>query len=126
MLGTSVAETSLPGWLPPTKQALNDLLQLQENWDGYGAAQIEEQVAQNALMLLLEVMDNDAPVPSVVPLSDGGVQIEWHRRGRHLEIEFSADLVPGFYYYQDDGEEESEGLIHQNYDRVGMLVANLT
>lgn len=29
--------------------------------------------------------------PSVAPISDGGIQIEWHKNGKDLEIEFTPD-----------------------------------
>ena len=103
-------EPEVAAWLKPTVQSLLDLLQLPQNWDGYGAVQVQEQIALKALMVLVEVMERDAPAPSVVPLNDGGIQVEWHRRGRNLEIEFPAGEAPGFYYYEDGSELESEGL----------------
>ncbi|MBI3683271.1 MAG: hypothetical protein HY235_23105 [Acidobacteria bacterium] len=65
-----------PAWLKPTIQSFLGLLQLPHNWDGYGAVRIQEQIVQQALMALVQVMDDDTPAPSVVPLSDGGVQVE--------------------------------------------------
>ncbi len=118
-------ETPFPAWLKPTIQAFIDLLQLPQNWDGYGAVQVREQLAQQALMVLVEVMENDAPSPSVVPLSDGGVQIEWHRRGLNIEIEFPADEAPGYCYYEDDGDLESEGRVSRNYERIQAYIATL-
>jgi len=118
-------EPALPAWLNPTIQSLRDLYQLPRNWDGYGAVQVQEQIVQQALMVLVEVMDNDVPAPSVVPLSDGGIQLEWHRRGRNLEIEFSAGEVPGFYYYEDGSELESEGQVSKSYDQIQAYIANL-
>jgi hypothetical protein len=107
-----------PPWLKPTTLALLDLLQLPRNWDGYGAVQIREQIAQDALMVLVEIMDDDTPVPSIVPLSDGGIQIEWHRHGQNLEIEFRAEEVPTFYYYEDDSDLEDEGPVLRRYDQI--------
>jgi hypothetical protein len=121
----SSLEPGLPAWLKPTIQSFLDLLQLPLNWEGYGAVQIQEQIAQKALMVLVEVMENDAPAPSVVPLSDGGIQVEWHRRGRSLEIEFPADEAPSFYYYEDGSELESEGPVSRSYDRIQAYIANL-
>jgi hypothetical protein len=118
-------EPALPAWLKPTIQSFMGLLQLPQNWDGYGAVQVREQIAQQALMVLVEVMDNDAPAPSVVPLSNGGVQLEWHRRGRNLEIEFPADEAPGFYYYEDGSEFEGEGQVSRNYDRIQTYLSKL-
>ena len=118
-------EPEVPAWQRPTVESLQDLLQLPRNWDGYGASQIQEQIAQKALMVLVEVMENNAPAPSVVPLSDGGIQVEWHRQGRNLEIEFPAGEAPGFYYYEDDSESESEGQVSRSYDRIQAYLANL-
>lgn len=124
-LASLTCEPEVPAWLMPTIQSLRDLLQLPGDWDGYGAVQIQERIAQKALMVLVEVMENDAPAPSVVPLSDGGIQVEWHRRGRSLEIEFPADGAPGFYYYGDGSELESEGQVSRSYDRIQAYIANL-
>jgi hypothetical protein len=118
-------EAEVPSWLMPTVQSLLDLLRLPEDWDGYGAVRIHEQIAQRALMVLVEVLENDAPGPSVVPLSDGGIQIEWHRRGRNLEIEFPAGEAPSFYYYEDGSELDSEGQVSGNHDRIQAYIANL-
>lgn len=74
-----------PAWVKPTLKSLVELRQLPQNWDGYGAVRVQEQIAQRAPMFLVEVPENHAPAPSVVPLSDGGIQAEWHRRARNLE-----------------------------------------
>ncbi len=124
-LAASALESPFPAWLRPTVQALTDLLQLPQNWDGYGAAQVRKQIAQQALLVLVEVMENDAPIPGIVPLSDGGVQVEWHRRGKNLEIEFPTDEAPSYYYYEDDSELESEGQISRNYDRLQAWITAL-
>jgi hypothetical protein len=118
-------EAEVPSWLKPTIQSFLDLLQLPRDWDGYGAVEIQEQIAQKALFVLVEVMDNNAPAPSVVPLRDGGIQVEWHRRGRNLEIEFPADEAPSFYYYGDSSELESEGQVSRSYDRIQAYIADL-
>jgi hypothetical protein len=124
-LASLTCEPAVPAWLEPTAQSLLALLRLPQDWDGYGAVQIQEQIAQKALMVLVEVMENDALAPSVVPLSDGGIQVEWHRRGRNIEIEFPASEEPGFYYYEDGSEMESEGQVSRNYNRIHAYIANL-
>ncbi len=124
--GTPYAlETPVPAWIEPTIRALTNLLQLPENWDGYGAVQIREQIAQQALITLAEIMENETPTPSIVPLSDGGVQIEWHRYGRNLEIEFPAGEAPGYYYYEDDSDVESEGQVSRDCETIQSYISNL-
>jgi len=43
-------------------------------------------------------MEAASPAPSVVPLGDGGLQLEWHRKQQDLEITFAADDAPQFFY----------------------------
>ena len=112
-------------WLEPTVRTLQDLLQLPQDWDGYGSVQVREDIAQQVLMALVEVMENDSCAPSVVSLSDGGVQVEWHRRGRNLEIEFPADEAPNFYYYEDESGFEGEGQVSRSYEQIRTYVARL-
>ena len=118
-------DPEVPVWMSPAVQSLLGLLQLPRNWDGYGAVQVQEQIAQKMLMVLVEVTDNDAPTPSIVPLSDGGIQIEWHRRGRNLEIEFPAGETPSFYYYEDGSELEDEGQVSRSYDRIQAYIVSM-
>ena len=111
------SDLTLPGWLKPTIQALGDLFELPKNWDGYGAEQIHGHIPLRALAVLREVMDYDSPAPSIVPLSDGGIQLEWHRHGRSLEIEFPTDAAPSFFYYEESGGEV-EGQVSRSYDQI--------
>jgi hypothetical protein len=114
-----------PRWLPPLVRSFLNLLQLPPNWNGYGAVQIQKQIVQKALIVLVDVLDDDAPIPSVVPLTDGGVQVEWHRGGRNLEIEFSTEGAPEFYYYEDDSDLEAEGSVSKNYTRIRTYITSL-
>jgi hypothetical protein len=77
-----------PRWIVPTVQTLGELLSLPPNWDSYGAPRVDPSYVEAALRLALDVMRDDTPVPSVVPTSRGGVQLEWHTRGIDLEVEF--------------------------------------
>jgi hypothetical protein len=122
---TSLAAPVAPTWLMPTMRSLRDLLQLHRNWDGYGANEVQEHIAQKAFWLLVEVMENDSPAPGVVPLSDGGIQLEWHRHGQNLEIEFPVAAPPSFFYYEDGSELENEGQVSRSYDHIQKYLLHL-
>jgi hypothetical protein len=62
------------------------LLSMPSNWDSYGAKPIDRQKAVSALYFLWIAIVNGAPMPAIIPTSDGGIQLEWHRRGVDLEI----------------------------------------
>ena len=75
-----------PEWLPMIVEKINYLLALPEDWDSYGAKRINEKAALNTLKLLLSVMEEKTPFPSIVPISSGDLQVEWHVFGINLEI----------------------------------------
>jgi len=60
-----------------------------------------------AVEFLLRVALPHVPPPAIVPLSDGGIQLEWHEGGVDLEISFS-DLEPGVYVEDRDSGEAAE------------------
>lgn len=101
-----------PAWLEPTLQKLAELLRLPPDWSSYRAAPVRPELASALVRLLVEVMGDDTPPPTVVPTASGGVQAEWHRKGYDLEIEV---LSPSrFWAYFEDlesGEVESEAVI---------------
>jgi len=70
---------------------------------------IDRGAINRALAAIDQLLDPRAPAPSVAPVSDSGLQIEWHHRGRDLEIEFSPDGRTEFYYFDEHTGEEHEG-----------------
>jgi hypothetical protein len=83
------AEADEPVWLLPVLEKLADVGSLPENWNSYGARSITAQTVAAALRLLSLIMSDVMPLPSVVPTSRGGIQLEWHTRGVDLEINVS-------------------------------------
>jgi hypothetical protein len=66
------------------------LSQLAANWDGFGAKPIRPDASMFALTVLRSIMRPRSPSPQVVPISDGGLQLEWHVKSIDLEIRISA------------------------------------
>ncbi|HEV7671546.1 MAG TPA: hypothetical protein VGS22_23755 [Thermoanaerobaculia bacterium] len=62
------------------------LLNMPPDWDSYGSKSIDRQKAMTALNIVAVALEVGAPMPAIVPTIDGGVQLEWHRRGVDLEI----------------------------------------
>lgn len=57
-----------------------------ENWNGYGEKAITVEAVLYTVSLLVEVA-MDGPEPAVVPMSDGGIQVEWYYGETEIEIE---------------------------------------
>ena len=71
-------------------RALNDLLSLPENWDGYGAERPSVDYLEIAQQLLTQLNKRGEPAPArVVPLPTGGVLLDWQSSNQYLEAEIS-------------------------------------
>lgn len=62
------------------------LFALPYNWDTYGSPRISLAAIERAQAFLMCV--------SVVPCSDGGVQLEWHQDGHDIEVKFDPSGAP--------------------------------
>lgn len=82
----SLSSRSKPRWFNRAMAELEALRHLNKNWDSYGAPRINRQSLTEARSLLRELARSKTPAPSVVPTSDGSVQLEWHTRGIDLEV----------------------------------------
>jgi hypothetical protein len=85
-----------------TLQKLNEFVRLEAGWDSYAAEPVSELAINSARSLLLALpgfVDDCAGsefVPfAVVPLANGGIQIEWRAEDRGIEVEI--DPVSGEY-----------------------------
>lgn len=77
----------LPRWQSEALARLAELEGLSPNWDGYGGRPVTRRHANRAMTFLGRIMRDDLPPPEIVPLADGGVQLEWHLpHGRRLDF----------------------------------------
>lgn len=98
-----------PAWVEPTMSAFVGVQMLPDNWDSYGGRKTNRDIISQSLSVLALIMQATSPAPSVVPLRDGGIQLEWHRKQQDLEIAFPADAKPEFLYQNRGTGEEQEG-----------------
>jgi len=107
-----------PAWFMPVLQGFANLATLKDGWDAAGARQIDRATINRALAAIEQLLPIGAPAPSVVPLQSAGLQIEWHRRQRDLEIEFDPSGTVEFYYFDEETGEEYEGPVGPNFVNV--------
>ena len=113
-------------WLLPTAKALCELLALPADWDSYGALPVKPSRVFAALELLLGIMGDDSPKPSVVPTSRGGVQLEWHMGGIDLEIEVLSSLRFHVAFEDSASGEEWEREIGSDLSPLASCIARLS
>jgi hypothetical protein len=103
-------QTPTPAWIEPTISAFIGVQSLPDNWNSYGAKKVNGDLISRSLAVLELIMEATSPPPSVVPLADGGLQLEWHRKHQDLEIAFTADETAQFYY-----ENKTTGLAREGF-----------
>lgn len=62
------------------------LRSLGAGWDSYGAQPIRQEIIERAAQWIPGFLQTSTPGPAVVPQVNGGLQLEWHRKGIDLEI----------------------------------------
>ncbi len=102
--------SSTPNWLLEIVSKLKSLGALSSNWDGRGTHGIQNQAVIVGLKILAE-LPYGIPRPNVVPVSGGGIQIEWQCNKKEVELEISSDgrrvYVMKARYLQDEPLEET-------------------
>ncbi len=95
-------------------------MRLERGWDGYGGLPVKREVLQFALRILAAVMDDTAVSPQIVPISDGSLQLEWHKRDVHLEVHVLAPYRVQVVYERNAQEDEFD--VVGNFARIQQLV----
>lgn len=121
----STIETTSPPWLRALEKRVESLLNLPENWDGYGAPRVNWECVMAAFSLILPPnVIHETPAPQFVPTNQGGIQVEWHLDGYDLEVIFDPNEQPRYYHVRADGVE-IEGEVAEDPSLVGSLIRAL-
>lgn len=64
----------------------DELKALPEGWDSYGGSRIDGETVDRAIEIALALAPQFSIEPSLVPGSDGTVQVEWHADGFNVEV----------------------------------------
>jgi hypothetical protein len=116
---------SLPSWVGGTIKDIVSKLLLDPNWDSYGASEISPQAVEHAIKLLLNIVSEDTTAPWVVPTSSGGIQLEWHTDEADLEVEVSGVNRGMIYWRSRRDDQEWEGDLVTNTNRLRDLLARV-
>jgi len=74
-------------WVQSLEERFNNLTSLPIGWDGYDGLPVIFNYAYFAVSLLEQVYNKSVSPPSLVPGSDGTLQIEWHENQYDIEID---------------------------------------
>lgn len=107
--------TVLPKWFEVARDALVAILALPAGWNSYAAKAIDFSAVTSAVEVLLGVMDEKTPLPTVVPVSSGGVLLEWHTMNADLEVRVMPNgrVRVTFERVNEEPREPVEGLTQE-------------
>jgi len=105
-LSSSTAVVNASRWAPPTIDHQKAVAVLPNNWDQRGSTAPRADVISFAWNILAQNMPYDGKVPVVVPLGNGGVQLEWSAGHTELEIEINRPFDVSALFFSNDDEVE--------------------
>ena len=118
--------SALPSWFDTVARGMVDLLTLPSNWNASGGGPVSLDVVNATFALIPRILETDSPAPWVVPLSDGGIQLEWHSHGAELEIVVEhCGSITGYWYYKSEGEED-EFAVGNDFSQIRSYIARIS
>ena len=79
-------------------EAIKELTQLVPGWDGYDGMPVQSQVAEHAYRFLEVIGEHTQFMPDIVPLSNGGVQLEWYIGANEVEVMIEPDCTTHVFF----------------------------
>jgi hypothetical protein len=103
---------SLMDLSPMLQQAiarLRELIQLPDDWDGYGSPRVTQVAQQRAMELLSEMRSYAIPSMRIDAVPGGGLQFDWRIGRREIELEVLPD--GNVEYLASEGANSHEGSV---------------
>jgi len=100
---------------------LGEIAELPQNWDSYGSPPPTPIAVETVMDLLLKIDDRNLPFVRVVPVSGGGVQLEWCVSDRELQLEISGDGTAQ-YLQIENGQPIKEGEVAPTAEQIRSLL----
>ena len=90
------------------RNRLSELMSLENEWDGLGSVPVSQENADFALYVTSKLFRENVPAPSIFPIGDGTLQIEWHYNGYEVELDVVApnDINAGRLNLSSGAEED--------------------
>lgn len=80
----------VPDWQLTVEARLQELIRLENGWDGYEGPPVGFGNAVFAIRVLESICVGDTPAPSIVPGNAGDLQLEWHLPSGEIELHVRA------------------------------------
>lgn len=118
--------TAMPSWFEPVINSMSERWGSYQGWDSYDAKPTDTKLAEKLLNYLSELMPSEAIAPIITPLADGGLQAEWHRGDKDIEIVVPFGEPARYYYFDAEADlEEEEELEEGNIETIRNRINSL-
>lgn len=124
----TLVEAAIPAsdWREAVEARLRRLQKYELGWDGYQGKPPRSAVIEFARSILSSVMKPSVEAPSIVPLSGGGLQLEWHNGGLDIEVTIYAPFQAELTVEYHDGREAAEELpLVADFSELGAVLEEL-
>jgi len=113
-------------WRNAVLRRLGELIQLPLGWDGYEGIPVSLPNAYFAVRMLEAVCRINTPPPQIVPLSDGGLQIEWHTLKEDIEIQVRGPLEVDAWHSSMLGDDEDAMQLTDDFLPIAKWIGEIT
>lgn len=101
-------------WIVEIEKEVQSLKKMPENWDSYGSSAIANTASEKVEKLLPLLARLGMSKPNLFPVSGGGLQLEWEKDDRELEIEILPNGTIEYLKVFSDGKMEEGKAIDED------------
>jgi hypothetical protein len=101
-------------WTRVAQDRVREFAALPEGWDGKNSLPLQEKARSRSFGVIDALTKLHMSAPHIVPIPDGGLQLEWHKGSRGLEIEVNPDGSVGFLVEDAEGAMLSGDIVLDN------------
>lgn len=111
----TIEGSTTPLWFQPVIDSMAERWGALAGWDSYDARPTDLEHAIKLLNYLSQILPNKAVAPIITPLADGGLQAEWHRGDKDIEIVVPFGEPARYYYFDATADVEEEEELEENF-----------
>jgi hypothetical protein len=112
-------------WHQDIVDTLCRYLALPPNWDSYGGKPLRHDAGMFTLQVLNSVLGPSIPAPHIVPIPDGGVQVEWHQNQLDIELYIAAPYVCELTVNDLESGETKVFVLTSDFHHLNLALRNL-
>lgn len=104
---------------------LAELKSLPYGWDGYQGTPVNDDCIWFAIRFFNELGWENFPMPSLVPGSDGTLQVQWDRGGFNVEVDILGSNEAFYTIRNTNNGNYEEGVIDGGFNIVKYFIKNI-